>query len=502
MAYNKNDYIIGVDFGTSFSQVAVKQNGIVSRLCEAGLYGVPSLFFYKAGDGEFVGKAAKDRGSYDAENLVKEVKMSLNKKYVLDTKEYTAKEIISKIYGSLISKAKERGPVQIIDFNLAGIVITHPAEFKMPEVNLLKDAAANCLDALEPLNIVGTIKEPVAAALTYFDKAKDQLQNGDGVLVFDLGGGTTDVALVVKDDSAFAEFEVVDVGMERIGGRDFDQCLFDYFADKIEEMTNGERIIRGNVGYENEIYEEANKVKHDLTNLESAFFRPRLTFHSAISGGVKITRTAFEELSKGLLDSVMAVAQRVYDNNKDKINIKHVICVGGSSNMPMVERAMTEQFPNCQIKVYEPEYAVVTGAAIYADKIKEKPEEVEEKIDILPYSYGVRCVSGGKQCIRNILTRGSQFPARGKCADFKSSNEASVVNIDVYESKETEAIYEFDPSKATYVGRIELKSTSLISTTEKIDCELIMDDLSTISINATHNNQDKTTATFIIKSVE
>ena len=114
----KKNYVIGIDFGTSFSQIAVKNNGVVSRICDAGNYGVPSLFFYSASEGELVGKRAKDQATFEPENLVKEVKMSLNDKFVLDAKEYSAKEIVSKIYGSLVAQANKRGPEQIVDFNL------------------------------------------------------------------------------------------------------------------------------------------------------------------------------------------------------------------------------------------------------------------------------------------------------------------------------------------------------------------------------------------------
>ena len=492
--------IIGIDFGTSFSQVAVKHNGIVSRLCDAGNYGVPSLFFYNSTEGECVGKRAKSQASFDPENLVKEVKMSLNNKYTLDGREYSAKEIVGKIYRALVLKAKERGPMQIIDFDLGGVVITHPAEFKMPEVSLLKDAAANCLGPSEPpINVVGAIKEPVAAALSYFEKAKDGIRNGDGVLVVDVGGGTTDIALVVRDDTKLAEFEVIDVGMERKGGRDFDQRLFDFVADKIEEMTNGERVIRGNFTYENYVSEEVNFVKHQLTEAESAIFSPGITYHAAISRGIKVTKQAFEELTKDLLDDILKIVHKVYDANKDKIDIKHIICVGGSSNMPMIERTISEHFPECNVRVDEPEYAVVNGAAIYANKLQEA--NIQE-VDILPFSYGVRCKSGDKQCIRNILIRGDKFPAVGSCKDFKSSNESNSIQVDVFESKIKDTIFEFDQNQVEFVGTITLQSQSLISTTEQIECELTMNDLSTISINVAHDSKDQKTATFTIKSAE
>ena len=517
----KKDYIVAIDFGTSFSQIAVNHNGVPTRICDAGDYGVPSLFFYSAGEGELVGKRAKNEGGFEPENLVKEVKMSLNEKFTLDAKEYSAQEIVSKIYGALVTKAKQRGPVQIVDFNLGGVVITHPAEFEMPEVNVLKEAAINCLGANEaPINVVGAIKEPVAAALTYFNKAADQIADGEGVLVFDLGGGTCDIALVVSDKSQDAEFDVKDVGMLRIGGRDWDNALFEYVAEKIEEMTDGERVIKGNLEYEHEVYEEVNAVKHTLTLSETATFAPRRTYHRAIAKGIKITKDAFEELTEDLLNKTMDLLCEVYNRNKDTVNIKHIVCVGGSSNMPMIKRSIENIFPQCNVKLHDPEYAVVTGAAIFAGKIQESLVAVGSGLgpntgnnngndsnetqlilpiiqDILPFSYGVRCLkSDGTYVIKNILKRGTKFPATAKYSDFKVSEDANSVQVEVYESKEEGDLFPFDESKINLVGTLLLESQNIISSTERIECELLMTDLSNISVNVAHNHKDTKTCTF------
>ena len=70
---------IGIDFGTSFSQVAVDNNNNVLPLVSAGVYGVPSVFYYDSASGEIVGDEAEDLAQgINAKNIVREVKMKLD----------------------------------------------------------------------------------------------------------------------------------------------------------------------------------------------------------------------------------------------------------------------------------------------------------------------------------------------------------------------------------------------------------------------------------------
>ncbi|MBR2024222.1 MAG: hypothetical protein IKA02_00260, partial [Clostridia bacterium] len=224
---------LGVDFGTSYCQVAYRHNGVVRVLDKPGQYGVDSVFYYDKESAEekkseyikrlkkeisenarknnvdkteeeiekevndivdklekwcfgIVGKTAYSKVGFDNEfhNLVREVKLLVkdNASFELDGKTFTAEEIIKAIYREVIFVyAKERGENEIPDFTIDGIVLTHPAGFEMPEVNTLCSAAKQCGCAEgKKLNVIGTIKEPVAAALSYYDANKN-LPDGTGI---------------------------------------------------------------------------------------------------------------------------------------------------------------------------------------------------------------------------------------------------------------------------------------------------------------------------------
>ena len=129
---------IGIDFGTSFSQVAVDNNNNVLPLVSAGVYGVPSVFYYDSASGEIVGDEAEDLAQgINAKNIVREVKMKLDQSFTLDDRVFSAKEIVRKIYRATVEYAQDEGEKNIMDFKVDGIVITHPAKFNMKEVNAL-----------------------------------------------------------------------------------------------------------------------------------------------------------------------------------------------------------------------------------------------------------------------------------------------------------------------------------------------------------------------------
>lgn len=503
---------IGVDFGTSFSQVAAYHNKAITDLNEKGEYGIPSVFYYDAERGELVGKEALAEAVWSADNLVRNVKMRLDEQFVLDAREFSANEIVGQIYREIISFAKQKGPEKIIDFQLDGIVITHPAKFSMAEVNALSEAAKNCLGVDKALPIVGALKEPVAAALSYFNNANDQFNDGDGILVFDLGGGTCDVALVTVNKNDGAEYVVIDSDMERVGGRDWDNALYEYAKEKIVAMTNGEVVIDGNADFENDLYESVVKAKHTLSKSAQTSIRPQKISHASLRRGIPITRTSFMELTQDLLDKTIVKLVEMYKKHQSNVNIKSVILVGGSSNMPQVEDAISAAIPNCEVKRYEPESAVVNGAAIFATKVMEKlvkegyglPSEQEEKAqdpsaemvlptptivqDILAHSYGVRCrksQTSNEFVVKNLLIKGSKFPAAETFDRFSVTTNATSVYIEIYESDNAEDIYNCDGTQnEKYVGDVILQTPNGITVNDHIECKLTVNDLTTIFIDA------------------
>ena len=97
-------------------------------------------------------------------------------------------------------------------------IITIPASFDVIQSNATKEAGY-----LAGFKQVILLQEPIAASLAYANKHKEKdLQNGQW-LVYDLGGGTFDVALIKIRDG---EMKVIDhEGDNFLGGADFDNLM-------------------------------------------------------------------------------------------------------------------------------------------------------------------------------------------------------------------------------------------------------------------------------------
>ena len=164
---------LGVDFGTAYSQVAICENGRARRLHMQRVPGIQSFFYYDSEQDILTGiDAVEAANGISANNLVRDVKMKIGQCFNLDGRVFGADEIIKSLYGAVVEFAKNAVAVEsremygeeTTDLDIDGIVVSHPAKFSMTEINTLINAAANCIDG-KRVRILGTIKEPVAAAL-------------------------------------------------------------------------------------------------------------------------------------------------------------------------------------------------------------------------------------------------------------------------------------------------------------------------------------------------
>lgn len=218
---------IGIDFGTSFSLPATSYLDQNVILLPGGKYGIPSVFYYSDWDGVLIGEEAERAGQgSEARNMKREIKLELNSSFTADGKTFSAKQIVGYILNFIKENAIATAKEKLINDNLEGVVISVPAAFKHNEKALIKEAAEIPASQGGPqLKVLGFIKEPVAAALSYF---KTSLSDKTKVLVYDLGGGTCDIAIVEANSSLKEKYTVVDSDMLRLGGKNWDAKLESY----------------------------------------------------------------------------------------------------------------------------------------------------------------------------------------------------------------------------------------------------------------------------------
>ena len=224
------------------------------------------------------------------------------------------------------------------------------------------------------------LQEPIAASLAYANKHKERdLENGQW-LVYDLGGGTFDVALIkIKD----GEMKVLDhEGDNFLGGADFDNLIVEKivipYLNKNYKFNDLENEMKSRTGKRNNLYNRlvilSESAKITLSNRTSAEIEVRdLTDDNGeeIDISIDITRSEFEEIIKEYIDKTLEMIKKILVNNSLKpSDIQFTLMVGGSTYTPYVRKRVEEilQIPiNCDI---DPTTAIAIGAAYYAGTIE------------------------------------------------------------------------------------------------------------------------------------
>jgi len=443
---------IGIDFGTTFSLPSCVVNGSSVTLLPRGESGVPSLFYYDREVDIQIGTVAEDNGTYYPENLIRDIKMSISSnkdKFVADGKTFSKKEVIGSILREVGRLAKEEClRREYTSQTLDGVVVSVPAAFNIREISFIRDAVEMPINKNGAgLKFLGFIREPVAAAIAYFNapNAEDE----KSILVYDLGGGTCDIAIVRSDKKSSEWYTVIDSEMQRVGGRDWDKVVVNLIKRKIKEKFG---LSSFDKKAEEEMYRQAVSAKENLTKTNTA--RVQLMVAGRVLSCV-ISLAEFEQETSKLMNSTMNIVERLIEKNNAKID--YIVCVGGSSNMPQVKTAFEMKYPDIPIKVYEPEKAISFGAAIYAENL------TEDRFlrDICKFSYGVRFIEDyflhkdkDRRKIYNYIFKGAILPASAELTGQPVEDGYSGITFAIYESECEDAKYE--PQNGTEIGSVSV----------------------------------------------
>ncbi|HEX8797176.1 MAG TPA: Hsp70 family protein, partial [Terriglobales bacterium] len=179
------EIIVGIDLGTTNSEVAVFVDGKVSVLEAGGKNILPSVVGLSPSGELLVGEAARNQMAMYPERTVRSIKrkMGSSETVTLGDRQFTPQEISSLILRELATWASRR-----LGQPVAKAVITVPAYFSDAQRQATREAAR-----LAGMEAVRILNEPTAASLAYGDSSRHI------ALVYDLGGGTFDVSLVALE---------------------------------------------------------------------------------------------------------------------------------------------------------------------------------------------------------------------------------------------------------------------------------------------------------------
>ncbi len=350
---------IGIDFGTSRSSMSWynPDTGRAETVRNAeGKDETPSAVYFGAGE-ILVGGPAEDMLE-DPEKrkfVVRSIKRDMvnSPRLSMPGRRVTSIEVAAKILGKLRRDAEElhfHRPVR-------HAVITVPAAFDELQLDKIREAAQTA-----GFEEIALLAEPVAAALAY---AQAGLQVGNHVLVYDLGGGTFDLALLAREDDGSFRVALEPKGLARCGGDDFDRALYDH-CDEIAESTLGRGItLTGEL--EPNFLRQCRQRKETLTSAERATFNAYLP---AEDGSVQFThsvdRATFEGLIGPSIEATVRLTRTLIDEaTKASLAPDTVVLIGGSSRIPLAVRRLQEELPVQPQKWQRQDVAVALGAAVH-----------------------------------------------------------------------------------------------------------------------------------------
>jgi heat shock protein 1/8 len=317
--------------------------------------------------------------------------------YKDEEKHFAAEEI-----SSMVIKYMREIAEAYLGTTVRNAVVTVPAYFNDSQRKATKDAGS-----IAGLNVMRIINEPTAAAICYgFDKVDIGKRN---VLIFDLGGGTTDVSLLTIDDCTF-EVKAV-AGNTHLGGEDFDNRMLKHFVKIFKRQHKVD--INGNDKALRRLRTACERAKRILSSTAETTIEVD-SLYNGIDFSSIITRAKFVELNMGLFKkSIELVEKCLIDAKMDKSEIHDVVLSGGSSRIPRVQELLQELFDGNQLnKSINPDEAVAYGAAVQGAKMAGMGNEKVQNIvllDVTPLSLGVSADEG---CMSIVIPRNTVIPTK------------------------------------------------------------------------------------------
>lgn len=460
------EIIIGIDLGTTNSEVSIVENGKVSVISEANKKMLPSFVGLDDSGNVIVGETARNQYLVYPERTIKSIKrlMGQDTQVELAGQAYRPQEISAIILKRLKSMAESH-----LGTTVSKAVITVPAFFSDAQRQATREAGE-----IAGLDVVRIINEPTAAALAY-DTAQTESRH---VLVYDLGGGTFDVS-VVNIESGVVEV-LSSHGDNQLGGDDFDQQIVEHLIVHLQEQyqvdvrKHGKAMAR--------ITRAAEQAKIALSDQPYAQIEEEFLLEhegAAIHLSLELSRMLYEEMIDDYINATLDAVHIALKGAKfTTTDIDEIILVGGSSRTPCIRERLLNEFgfePHSEV---DPDLCVTMGAAIQAAMIA--GQEVDKVlVDVTPYTYGTSAIGtlNGQPypfMYVPIIHKNSVLPNRKSDAFATSYDGQDAVEITIYQGEDPDSLNNIKIGEFRVEGLLDVDAGNIITLTLGLDLNGIL----------------------------
>ena len=450
--------VVGIDLGTTFSCVAAWENERPVVIANnMGSRTTPSWVSFQK-ENIFVGEAAKTKGVRNPISTIYDAKRMIGRKLSDQTiqqslKLWPFKDRVIDYYGNCALKLQEANnsdhiitPEEVSAYVLAKMkhtaedylgvpvtraVITVPAYFNDAQRQATIDAAE-----IAGLRVERIINEPTAAALAYGVTKHSSDSKPQMLLVYDLGGGTLDVTILLVDGLIFEVRSTS--GDTHLGGQDFDNLLVEHFLPEVQRQC--EKDISDNEKALRKLRDACQSLKHNLSHSESA----SIEVDALVNGEdfeSELTRQQFVDISQELFDRCLApVTRALSDANMTVDNIDEVVLIGGSTRIIKIQEMLRDYFPGKKLsKKINPDEAVAMGAAIHGANLAHRLDERNPNLagitlmDVTPMSLGIE-LANHKMSV--LIQRNTTIPYSHTRIYKNNEDYQTEAVIEVFEGEE------------------------------------------------------------------
>ncbi|KAA0198848.1 Heat shock protein 70 [Fasciolopsis buskii] len=465
---------IGIDLGTTNCCIYTIKNGKPQIVVnDQGQRTTPSFVAFRE-DKLLVGQAAVDQILSNPTNTVHDVKRIIGRKFsdpkVQSNRKMWAfhidqendQPIISvqyhgqenrfspeEITAFLLNYLRKQAEVRLGEM-ISHAVITVPAYFQQSQKESTM-LAANLIG----LKVAQLINEPTAAAIAYTQKQK--LKQPRTFLVYDLGGGTFDAAVVQIKDQNTGDVLCVS-GDPHLGGEDFVRNMITHFKRELQDRYN---LLFDDETWLHELRIVCQTIKHHLS------------FATPVKCGLYVKGTAYElemnretfvNLNDHLFRQTVKVVEKMLEaRSMKKQDIDEILLIGGSTRIPRIQELLLECFKHIKklTKSINPDEAVAMGAAIVAARPKcvdyknvasgsAAAEPTQDLVvrDALPHSLGLR---EKDDRMRIFLRASTLFPVTHEEIATTTEDNQRSMKVSVYQGESR------DTKENTFLGEFVLK---------------------------------------------